>query len=225
MAEPPGRWVDGLRLLLVTPGDGSPNATDELVARALEGGVSSVLLRERQLPAPERRALYARLVTRCRSHGALALVSREAGLARELGAHGVHLGHGGPDLDSCRAAAPGLIVSRSAHWPLNDDDRRADWVTLSPCFATPSSLPRPLLSAAQLRAALAHERLGPVVALGGLDATRVAGLPDGMAGVAVLRALCDASDPTLAARRLRRAVDQRWWPGPLTAHDVQRGLH
>ena len=196
-----------LRLVLVTPGDAPPSDTAALVGAALEGGVTAVLLRERQLPDAERRALYAELVERCRAAGALSLVSREAELAAALGADGVHLGWGGPDVAAARAALPGGLVGRSAHWPLEEEDGRADYLTLSPFAATPRSRPRPLLTGEQVAAALAAAGERPVVALGGLDAARVPDLPDGLAGVAVVRALADAGDPRGAAAVLRSAVD------------------
>jgi thiamine monophosphate synthase len=49
-----------------------------------------------------------------------------------------------------------------------------------------------------------------VVALGGLDAGRVADLPDRLAGVAVVRALADAADPRAAAAQLRSLADGRF---------------
>jgi thiamine-phosphate pyrophosphorylase len=205
----PEGWRAGLRLVLVTPGDREPRATLALLASALDGGVTAVLLRERQLP-PEQGAPFVQAAVRlCREAGALALVSRDADLAREAGAHGVHVGHGGADLAACRAAAPGLLVSRSSHWPLAPDDRAADWTTLSPFFPTPDSLPRPLLDAEQVQQALATAR-GPVLALGGVEAGNVPGLPDGLAGVAVKRAISAAADPRAAAAALRDAVDRRW---------------
>jgi thiamine-phosphate pyrophosphorylase len=205
----PEGWRAGLRLLLVTPGDREPQATLALMALALDGGVTAVLLRERQLAIEAHVSFVHEAVQLCREAGALALVSRDAALAREAGAHGVHVGHGGADVAACRAAAPGLLVSRSSHWPLAPDDRAADWTTLSPFFPTPDSLPRSLLDAGQVRRALALAG-GPVVALGGVEASHVPSLPDGLAGVAVKRAITGAEDPRAAAAALRDAVDRRW---------------
>jgi thiamine-phosphate pyrophosphorylase len=199
----------GLRLVLVTPGDREPQDTLAIMALALEGGVTAVLLRERQLSPAEADAFVHAAVRLCRQAGALALLSRDAELARQAGAHGVHVGHGGADVAACRAAAPGLLVSRSSHWPLTPDDRLADWTTLSPFFPTPHSLPRPLLDAGQVREALTSAG-GPVLALGGVEASHVPSLPHGLAGVAVKRAITAAEDPRAAAAALRDAVDRRW---------------
>jgi len=198
-----------LALVLVTPGDRPAGRTLALAHAALEGGATALLLREPQLAPAEREALALALAGVCHERGARLLVSRDAELARRAGADGVQAGWGGPDVDELRAAAPGLAVGRSAHWPLLPQDLRADWVTLAPFRATPRSHPRPLLEPAQVRAALATPGLPPCVALGGLTAADVPGLPAGLSGVAVLRALADAPDPRSAAAGLRAAVDAR----------------
>jgi len=203
-----------LRLVLVSPGDRAPEATQELVERALAGGVTAVLLREPQLGNDERNFLAQELAGSARDAGALLLLHNDVAAALECAADGVHLGWGGPSVAAARAAAPGLLVGRSAHWPLQDDDRVADYLLLSPFRPTPKARPRPPLTAEQVRSALDEPRLGPVVALGGLDAAAIATLPAGLAGVAVLRAIAQADDPAAAAAALREAVERRW---PLAA--------
>ena len=196
-----------LRLVFVTPDDRPPVETQRLVERVLDGGVTAVVIRERRGPALVREALIAALVTLVRERGALALVSRELEVATRSGAGGVQTGFGGPSLADIRRRAPGLVAGRSAHWPLESEDSRADYLTLSPFAPTGRSHPRPLLTSAQVETVL--ERVGnlPVVALGGLDLTAVPRLPRGLAGVAVIRALSEAPDPREAAARLRRAVE------------------
>jgi thiamine-phosphate pyrophosphorylase len=199
-----------LRLVLITPGDRQPDATQRLVEQALAGGVTAVLLREPQLSQDERNFLAQALTEAAHEAGALLLVHNDTGAALECAADGVHTGWGGPEPAAVRAAAPGLLLGRSAHWPLQDEDRAADYLLLSPFRATPKAHPRPLLSDEQVRRALAEPGLGPIVALGGLTSTEVGALPEGLAGVAVLRAIGQAADPTAAAAELRAAVEHRW---------------
>jgi len=199
-----------LRLVLVTPGDRPPEATQALVERALGGGVTAVLLREPQLGQDERHFLAQELAAMAGEAGALLLLHNDVAAALECAADGVHLGFGGPTVAEARAAAPGLLVGRSAHWPLQEDDRAADYLLLSPFRPTPKARPRPPLTAEQVQAALEAPRRGPIVALGGLDAASVATLPSGLAGVAVLRAIAQAEDPGAAAAALREAVERRW---------------
>jgi thiamine-phosphate pyrophosphorylase len=209
-AEPPrGALAGRLRLLFVTPGDRRAQATAALVDAVLAGGATAILLREPQLPAPALAALARQVALSVAAHDALLLVSRDAALADACGATGVHTGFAGPTVGVLRAARPGRLVSRSAHWPLEPDDLLADVLLLSPFRPTLRSHPRPLLTHEQVRAVLATPGRPPVVALGGLRAQDVAGLPAGLAGVALIRALADAPDPWAAARELRAAVDAR----------------
>jgi thiamine-phosphate pyrophosphorylase len=213
-AEPPpprpapdaaARW----RLVLVTPGDRAPATTARLVAAALDGGVTAVLLREPQLEAEDRAALARELCAACAEHGAQLLVSRDPALALVCGTGGVHAGWGGPTVAELRAAAPGLLVSRSAHWPLQPEDLLADLLLLSPFRPTTRSLPRSLLTDEQVRSVLATPGLPPTAALGGLGIEDIAMLPAGLSGVAVIRAIADAPDPRAAAVQLAAAVAAR----------------
>jgi len=213
-AVPPGRprraeLQSALRVVLVTPGDRPAAQIVALVAAALPGGVTAVLLREPALDAAARLQLCVALRAVTEATGALLLVSRDALAAAAAGADGVQLGHGGPTLTQLRRARPDWILGRSCHWPPTREDLAADWVTLSPFASTPRSHPRPLLGEGQAAAVLAAPGLGPCVALGGLRAADVPRLPAGLAGVAALRAFSAVPDPAGAARALRAAVDRR----------------
>ncbi len=201
-----------LRLVFVTPDDRPPVETQRLVERVVAGGVTAVLIRERRQPDGVREPLTRALVSLVQAGGALALVSRDAELAASARAAGVQTGYAGPDLAAIRRIAPGRIAGRSAHWPLQPEDERADYLMLSPFAATPRSHPRPLLTRSQIQQVLARVGDTPVVALGGLGVESVPRLPRGLAGVAVVRALADAPDPRESAARLRAAVD-RWLEG------------
>ena len=199
-----------LRLVFVTPSDRARRATRDLVAAVAEGGVTAVLLREPQLPLVERGRLYDEAAALCRTQGVRVFVSRDPELAEACGADGVQTGWGGPSVASLRGRGSSLCVGRSCHIPVENDDRLADYLMLSPFRATPRSHPRPVLTERDVAAVLAMAERRPVVALGGLGPADVDALPDGLAGVAVMRALAAARDPRGAAAILRSAVDARW---------------
>jgi thiamine-phosphate diphosphorylase len=199
--------LGALRLVFVTPGRMPPDQTLSLIRQVLEGGVTAVLLREAQLPAEQLAQLAAETVESCEATGAVTNVSRDLGLARDCGADGVHLGWDSPSVREVRSNLPGKLVGRSAHWPIEEDDRLADYMTLSPFRATWKSRSRPLLESDQIRSVLGQSGLGPVIALGGLTAGDVPDLPAGLSGVAVVRALAEAPDPRGAAAVFRSALD------------------
>ncbi|MDG2149459.1 MAG: thiamine phosphate synthase [Planctomycetota bacterium] len=199
--------LGALRLVFITPGRMSPDQTLSLIGQVLEGGVTTILLREPQLSAEQLAVLAEKTVEACQAWRARTIISRDVDLAHACGADGVHLGWDSPSVDEVRKKMPGGLVGRSAHWPIQEDDRLADYVTLSPFRATWESRPRPLLEADQIHSALSFGGLGPVIALGGLTAGDVPDLPNGLSGVAAVRALADATDPRGAAAVFRSALD------------------
>ncbi len=199
--------LGALRLVFVTPGCLPVAETAARIEAVLEGGVTTVLLREPQLEDAERRRFAKHAVNACHAAGALCLVSRDLELAGECDADGVHLGWGGPSVEQARSQLAGRLVGRSAHWPLVDEDLLADYVTLSPFHSTPRSHPRTLLSVEQVAAAVDRLAPRPVLALGGMTAARIPDLPAGIRGVAVIRALSEAPDPRASAAVLRSLMD------------------
>lgn len=164
----------------------------DVVASAVHGGVRAILLRERDLPPPERKQLAEELRATLDPVGGVLLAARPM----LTGADGVHLPVG--------ASMPGDgdrpdLVGRSCH---NADELAAaaangsDYVTLSP-VAESASKPGygPALGAERF-GALAGRTSIPVFALGGVTAFNAATwLRAGAHGVAVMGPLMRADDP------------------------------
>ena len=195
-------------LLAVTDRHG-PRPLIETVAAVLDGGGRWVWFRDKDLHPPERRDLAARIAERVRASGGVLTVGGDADLAADLGA-GLHLG-GGTDLSVIAAARQRVgaaLVGVSAH-TLRDvaaaAEGGADYVTLSPVFATAS---KPGYGPALGLGAIAEAaRIGIlVVALGGIDTVTAAGCRRyGAAGLAVMGGLMRAADPAAETRALLSA--------------------
>ena len=69
-------------------------ALPAVVGAAIDGGARTVLLREKDLPPGERRALAEVLADLLRPVDGVLLVASDVDLAREVGAAGVHLAAG-----------------------------------------------------------------------------------------------------------------------------------
>ncbi len=110
----------------------------EVAAAAFAGGVRWFSLREKDLPAAERRALLAELVTLGRGHGAIIMAHEDVEAVVAVGAAGVHLPGGsdspiflteskpgyGPALGldalaAAAAAAPGPVIALAGITPDN----------------------------------------------------------------------------------------------------------
>jgi len=165
----------------------------DTIRAAADGGVTAVVLREKDLCRDERARLADELRPVLDAVGGLLIVASDPTIPSD----GVHLAAG----DGLPAPRPPL-VGRSCH---RSDDLAAaaaagcDWATLSPIFPSPS---KPGYGPALGPTALADSPL-PVYALGGVDVgTADACIEAGAAGVAVMSAVMAADDPAGVVHRL-----------------------
>lgn len=170
-----------------------------LAEAVFEGGGRWLLLRDKDLARAERIALGRRLIEIAAPYGATVLMSGDVEAAMAAGAAGVHLPRDGDPAAARRNLGPSALVGLSAH-DLGEAQRAtaggADYVTLSPVFASASKPgygpPLGLRTLAEIAAAVAL----PVLALGGITAERVCDcLAAGAAGVAVMGQVMAAEDP------------------------------
>ncbi|MGY1727731.1 thiamine phosphate synthase [Geodermatophilus sp. SYSU D01062] len=169
------------RLLVVTDRRQARGPLPEVVADAVAAGARAVLLRDKDLPLPERAALARDLRAVLDPVGGLLVWGGAAGAPAGTA---VHLSA----VDPVPAVRPPLL-GRSCHSAAELARAAAegcDWVTLSPVAPTPSKPGHgPALGAAGLAALVGGAP--PVLALGGVRPGDVAGcLAAGAHGVAVM---------------------------------------
>ena len=175
---------------------------------AVRAGVKIIQLRMKHAAREEilREAREVRRVTA--GTETLFIVNDDPSIAAEAEADGVHVGQDDLPPADVRARFPGLrIVGLSTHNPAQVAASRAqpiDYIGVGPVYATPTKdIPDPTLGLATMRAmidAAAH----PAVAIGGIDATRLADvLAAGARNWAVVRAVCQSPDPYAAIRNLQ----------------------
>ncbi len=178
---------------------GSGLPLEAVAAQALAAGCKWLLLREKDLALGPRRAMAAGLRHLTRAQGARLLLSNDIGLAREIGADGVHLSRDGDPAAARDRLGPSALVGRSAHGleeARSAFERGADYVTLSPVFSSASKPGYgPALGLGGLQAT-ASVLSGPVIALGGVTAENGgACLAHGAKGLAVMGEVMRAARP------------------------------
>jgi thiamine-phosphate pyrophosphorylase len=177
----------------------------ELLAQALAGGSRMIQLREKEWPSGRLLPLAEKLRAACVAAGATFIVNDRVDLALAVGAHGVHLGQ--DDLPA-RAARPllrpGMILGISTH---SVEQARAaqadgaDYVAVGSMFATTSKADFQLVGTDLLRKLRGEIRV-PLVGIGGITPDNVSEvIRAGADGVAVISAVCAATDPQAAAAR------------------------
>jgi thiamine-phosphate pyrophosphorylase len=196
-------------LLVISDRSQARRPLAEVAEAAFAGGCRWFSLREKDLPAAERRALLARLVALGRHHGATVTVHDDVDAAVAAGAGGVHLPGGGAPA-AARARLPRGLVGVSAHAASEAAAllvAGADYVTVSPVFLSDSKPGYgPALGLDGLAAAV-RATPGPIVALAGITPENAAAcLAAGAAGIAVMGEVMRAADPQAAVRALLEAM-------------------
>ncbi|WP_130472831.1 thiamine phosphate synthase, partial [Candidatus Magnetaquicoccus inordinatus] len=177
-------------LLLITDPTLGQHLPQQVTA-ALRGGVKHLLLRHKQATAGEMLRLAQEMQSLTRAYRAALLIHDRLDIALAVAADGVHLPEHGLPTAIARTLWPGLL-GRSCH---SVESARqalqegADYVTLSPLFATSSHPEATPLGLERFRS-WRQQIHGPVLALGGIHKenahlARAAGAD----GVAMIRGL------------------------------------
>ena len=207
------RWPSPCLMLITDRSRLQGRRLEEVVSRALDGGVNIVQLREKDLSGGELYdlAVTVRAVTRGR---ALFLVNDRFDVALAAGADGVHLPERSVPVKKVRDfAGDACIVGCSVHSveaALRAVEGGADYLEVGAVYET-ASKPGVTPAGVELVRAVADAVRVPVLAIGGITADNVAEVVDaGADGVAVIGAILDADDPREAAGRLRGALDEAY---------------
>lgn len=184
------------RLLLLTDRTQADRPVVEVVEAAVEAGARAVVLREKDLPRPQRARLADRLRAILAPVGGLLLVASDPSIP----ADGIHLAADDPLPDGTR------VVGRSCHGRTDlvaAAEAGIDYATLSPIHATRS---KPGHGPALGPEALPDTPL-PTFALGGVTPARAAAcVRAGAHGVAVMGAVMRAADPGRVTAQLLDAL-------------------
>ncbi|NEX18147.1 MAG: thiamine phosphate synthase [Halochromatium sp.] len=182
----------------------------ETVAAALRGGATAVQLRDKQASdaalIEQGKALKALL----RGTQVPLIVNDRLKVAVAIGADGLHLGQSDGDVAEARAvlgaeAILGLSV-QSREQLEAPELSLVDYLGVGPVFATATKPDHSAPLGFDGLAAICAESPLPVVAIGGLSAEHAASIwSAGGVGMAVVSAICTASDPELATREIAEA--------------------
>jgi len=181
----------------------------EIAEAAFRGGCRWFSLREKDLPPAERCDLLRALVLLGHRFGATVTAHEDIAAVVAAEADGVHL-PGGGDPAAARRQLPHGLIGVSAHTPDEAAAQLAsgaDYVTLSPMFLSASKPGYGPAVGLDALAAAARLSPGPIIALGGIDATNAAScLAADARGIAVMGEVMRAADPEATIRDLLTAI-------------------
>jgi thiamine-phosphate pyrophosphorylase len=196
-------------LLVISDRCQAPRPLEGIAEAAFAGGCRWFSLREKDLPAAERRVLLAAMVVLGHRYGATVTVHGDIEAVAATGADGVHL-PGGGDPQAARARLPGALIGASAHSAAEAASllrAGADYVTVSPVFLTASKPGYGPALGLEGLARIAARAPGPVIALGGVTPDDAATCrAAGARGVAVMGEIMRTADPQAMVARFIRAL-------------------
>jgi thiamine-phosphate pyrophosphorylase len=183
-----------------------PRSLPALVAAAVRGGVTAVQLREKECATREFVELARALKLLLAPLRVPLIVNDRVDVALAAGADGVHVGQS--DLHCCdvrRLLGPSAIIGLSVEnlEQAADAPADADYLAVSPLFSTPTKTDAASEWGLAGLAALRRASRRPLIAIGGIHPGNAASvIASGADGIAVVSAICAASDPELASRAL-----------------------
>lgn len=183
-----------------------------VLQQALDGGVTAVQLREKDLNGKELFDLAEKSRALCDRYDAQLFINDRVDVALAVDAAGVQLGKASMPIETARALlGPGKTIGMSTHFLAEATEAQrsgADFILFGPVYFTPSKAvygqPQGI---AALREIVENVML-PVYAIGGIKAENLpATLQAGIRGVALIAAIIAASDPTRAAGRMLQLIE------------------
>ena len=192
-------WLDGRKLI-------------DVVRESLDGGVTFVQLREKQLDEEHFLQEAKDLKELCSEYHVPFVINDNVELAIEMDADGVHVGQSDMEAGDVRAKlGPDKIIGVSAHTveeALLAEKHGADYLGVGAVFPTSSKDDVDVLPYETLKAICEAVSI-PVVAIGGISQENVAKLAgSGICGVAVISAIYAAKNIQAAAADLKSATSE-----------------
>ena len=192
-----------------------PLSTFELLSKiqsAIEGGARIVQYREKQLPADARHEQAHAIKTLCENYNVCFLVNDDVTTARDVGAHGVHLGQDDLSLTQARdtlgeSAIIGVSCYNQLDLALLAEQQGADYVAFGRFFSSQTK-PSAVQADIDLLIRAKSELSIPIACIGGITAENAKLLISAGADMlAVINAIfgtkdSGAADVKLAAQQL-----------------------
>ena len=193
------------RLHCITTG---PSHADQ-AARALDGGAKWIQLRDKYTPVKELTFVAREVMQICEAHDATLIINDHVELAKEVGAHGVHLGQKDMDIDAARSLlGTESIIGGTAH---NTEeyqyllDRDVDYIGLGPIRESHTKHDLSQLLGIEGAANIMSSSPAsiPVIVIGGIRVSDIKGaMSIGAHGLAIASAINKESDPSGAVAQI-----------------------
>ena len=179
----------------------------EKIEEALQGGVTILQLREKELDEDSFINEAIEVKNICRKHGVPLIINDNVNVALKSGADGVHVGIEDMPIDEIRRTVPDSFIigatCKTVEQAQSAERLGADYMGVGAVFPSPTKKNAVRITREQLKEICASVSI-PAVAIGGISLENVDELMGGgMSGIAVVSAVFSADDIQKAASLLK----------------------
>lgn len=179
----------------------------EKIEEALQGGVTILQLREKELDEDSFTDEAIEVKAICRKYGVPLIINDNVDVALKSGADGVHVGIEDMPIDEIRRKAPDSFIigatCKTVEQAQSAERLGADYMGVGAVFPSPTKKNAVRITREQLKEICSSVSI-PAVAIGGITLENVGELQDGgMSGIAVVSAVFSADDIQKAASLLK----------------------
>ena len=179
----------------------------EKIEEALQGGVTILQLREKELDEDSFTDEAIEVKSLCRKYGVPLIINDNVNVALKSGADGVHVGIEDMPIDEIRRKTPDSFIigatCKTVEQAQSAERLGADYMGVGAVFPSPTKKNAVRISREQLKEICSSVSI-PAVAIGGITLENVGELQDGgMSGIAVVSAVFSADDIQKAASLLK----------------------
>lgn len=179
----------------------------EKIEKALQGGVTILQLREKELDEDSFVNEAIEVKALCRKHGVPLIINDNVNVALKSGADGVHVGIEDMPIDEIRRTVPDSFIigatCKTVEQAQSAERLGADYMGVGAVFPSPTKKNAVRITREQLKEICASVSI-PAVAIGGISLENVDELKGGgMSGIAVVSAVFSADDIQKAASLLK----------------------
>lgn len=202
-----------LLLYAVTDRSWTQNQTlYEQVEQALEGGVTIVQLREKNLSEEEFIKEAVKMKNLCHRYGVPLIINDNVDVALKSGADGVHVGIDDvPVAEIRKRTGEDFIIGATAktvEQAQNAENSGADYLGVGAVFPSPTKKNAIRITTAKLKEICSSVSI-PTVAIGGINYDNMLEIKDGgMDGIAVVSAIFSAADIKTATEKLKKKAKE-----------------
>ena len=179
----------------------------EKIEEALQGGVTILQLREKELDEDSFINEAIEVKNICRKHGVPLIINDNVNVALKSGADGVHVGIEDMPIDEIRRTVPDSFIigatCKTVEQAQSAERLGADYMGVGAVFPSPTQKNAVRMTREQLKE-ICTSVSSPAVAIGGISLENVDELKGGgMSGIAVVSAVFSADDIQKAASLLK----------------------